>query len=219
MFHPGLPHTAAASRRSPCAAATPKGASDLAKRMECASLLALSKSNTALGDLLPHPYLPGPFHHPTRFLACPRTLPSRGPGSTPGPMVTMRWRARFHPGQGTPWKPSLPLHERRVPARSPPAPHSLALPVPPQPKSHSGGKPPQSMRCRDPEGRLRTRGAFGVRQLAGAFEAAHCCRGPTAPFLLSPNNRTFWGPDHTDRWRHPFHPGPGLGVPEQAASA
>jgi hypothetical protein len=35
---PPAPHTAAASRRTPCAAAAPPGASELAQRLECASL-------------------------------------------------------------------------------------------------------------------------------------------------------------------------------------
>ena len=111
----------------------------------------------------------------------------------PGPMERIRWRARFRPGQGTPWKPSLPLDERRVPVRFVPAPHSLAWPVSPQPKSHSGGKPPQSMRCRDPKRRLRTRAAFGVRLLAGAFRQRHCARAAPAPALLPTTDRILGG--------------------------
>ena len=51
-----------------CAAATPRGASEFAKRLECASLLALSKSNTPTGDLAPCSYFPqttGWAAHPT----------------------------------------------------------------------------------------------------------------------------------------------------------
>jgi len=40
-----------------CAAATTHGAFQLAKRLECASLLALSKSDTAPGNLPPTPIL------------------------------------------------------------------------------------------------------------------------------------------------------------------
>ena len=115
----------------------------------------------------------------------------------PGPMERIRWRARFRPGQGTPWKPSLPLDERRVPVRFVPAPHSLAWPVSPQPKSHSGGKPPQSMRCRDPKRRLRTRAAFGVRLLAGAFRQRHCARAAPAPALLPTTDRILGGREGT----------------------
>ena len=57
-LQPGSAHTAAASRRSPSAAATPHGASELAKRLECASLPALSKRDTPPGDLRPRSCLP-----------------------------------------------------------------------------------------------------------------------------------------------------------------
>jgi|GEM_PF-6050325 len=45
--------------------------------------------------------------------------------------------------------------------------------------------------------RLRGREAHGVRQLAGAVEAALYYRRPTAPALLYTNDRSFWEPDHT----------------------
>ena len=61
-FHPRSSPTAAASRRSPCAAALPHGASELAQRLECARLLALLESNTAPGVL--------PATHYFDFHAC-----------------------------------------------------------------------------------------------------------------------------------------------------
>jgi hypothetical protein len=73
-----IAHTAAASRRSPCAAATPHGASELAQRLECASLLALSDHRTATADLLPQPYLPGPFQARPYWLFTRLHLPSEG---------------------------------------------------------------------------------------------------------------------------------------------
>ena len=61
-FHPRSSPTAAASHRSPCAAALPHGASELAQRLECARLLALLESNTAPGVL--------PATHYFDFHAC-----------------------------------------------------------------------------------------------------------------------------------------------------
>jgi len=52
-FPPRSPHTAAASRRSPCAAATPHDAFEVAERSECAGFLARSGNPTELGDPLP----------------------------------------------------------------------------------------------------------------------------------------------------------------------
>ena len=66
----------AVERIPPC----PPGASEVAKHLECASLLALSKSPTAPGDLPPHPCFP----QTAGWVADPTTLPIRGPGSTPG---------------------------------------------------------------------------------------------------------------------------------------
>jgi hypothetical protein len=80
-----------------CAAATPHGASELAKRLQCAGLLALSKSDTQPRELPQHPRFP----QATGWVARPRTLPSRGPGFHPGPMATTRCRARFHLGHLT----------------------------------------------------------------------------------------------------------------------
>ena len=88
---PGPPHTAAASRRTPCAAATPRGASDFAKRLQCPSLLAPSTSPTAPGNLRRHCRLP----QTTGWVAHPTTLPIRGPGFT-----AARWE-RFHGGPGS----------------------------------------------------------------------------------------------------------------------
>ena len=48
-------HLAAASRRSPCAAATPRGAFEVANRLQYTISLALSNRTTAPGDLLPTP--------------------------------------------------------------------------------------------------------------------------------------------------------------------
>jgi hypothetical protein len=56
-----------------------EGTSEVAKRLECASLLALSKSNSALGDLPAQTCLP----QTTEWVAHPTTLSIRGPGSTP----------------------------------------------------------------------------------------------------------------------------------------
>jgi len=77
--HPGPPHTAAASRRSLCAAATPSGAFDSAKCLEYARLLALSKGDTPPGDLPRHCRLPG------NDQTCrePDQIHDAGPCSTP----------------------------------------------------------------------------------------------------------------------------------------
>jgi len=61
--------------------------------------------------------------------------------------------------------------------------------VPPGPICHSGGKPPQSMRCRDSPRRLRLREAFGVRLPAGAFGQQHSAPGATVPSQLLRNHR------------------------------
>jgi hypothetical protein len=63
----GVPLADAVERIPPSA----PSASEVAKRMECASLLALWKSPTALGDLAPHSCLP----QTTRWVAHPTTLP------------------------------------------------------------------------------------------------------------------------------------------------
>ena len=72
-------HTAAASRRSPCAAATSHGAFDFAERLECACLLALSDDCTAAGHVPPHPCFP----QATGLSGKPTASSVRGPGSTP----------------------------------------------------------------------------------------------------------------------------------------
>jgi len=64
----------AVERIPPC----PPSASEVAKRLECARLLALSDHPTAPGDLRLHSCLP----QTTRWVAQPITLPIRGPGST-----------------------------------------------------------------------------------------------------------------------------------------
>jgi len=69
----GVPLADAVERIPPSA----PGASELAKRMECASLLALSDHRTASGDLAPHSCLP----QATGWVAQPMTLPIRGPDS------------------------------------------------------------------------------------------------------------------------------------------
>jgi len=73
-----ITHTAAASRRSPCAAATPPRASARAQRLDYARLLALSKSDTVLGDLRSRPYLPRPFQARPYWLLSRPHLPSEG---------------------------------------------------------------------------------------------------------------------------------------------
>ena len=75
---PRSSHTAAASRRTPCAAATPHGAFELAQPLEHASLLALSGNPNALGDPLPHLWLPSLFHARAYSLLTRRHLPSEG---------------------------------------------------------------------------------------------------------------------------------------------
>jgi len=75
---PRWPHTAAASRRTPCAAATPHGAFELAQPLEHASLLALSGNPNALGDPLPHLWLPSLFYARAYSLLTRRHLPSEG---------------------------------------------------------------------------------------------------------------------------------------------
>ena len=52
-------------------------------------------------------------------------------------------------------------------------------------KGRGGTRPSMSGR------HLRGREAFGVRQLAGAVEAPHCCRRPTAPRLRPTDATTF----------------------------
>jgi len=82
--------------------------------------------------------------------------------------------------------------------------------------------PTPIMRCRDSARRLRTRAAFGVRQLAGALEEPHCTRRPARPLPPSTNDRMDCSPDAiahsragfdpgpmvTISWRARFHPGP-----------
>jgi len=70
---------AATNHRTSDAAATSYGTPDVAKRLECACLLALSKGDTPPGDLAPRSCLP----QTTGWVAHPTTLPIRGPGSTP----------------------------------------------------------------------------------------------------------------------------------------
>ena len=74
-FHPGPCPGAAATHRTPCAAATPHGAFDFAKRLECASLLALSKLRSTTGDLPPQPCFP----QPTGISGDPSTHTVEGP--------------------------------------------------------------------------------------------------------------------------------------------
>jgi hypothetical protein len=75
--------TAAASRRTPRAAATPHGAPEVAQRLECASLRALSDHRTAPGDLRPHSCLP----QTTRLSEDPTTHTVGGANPTPAPGV------------------------------------------------------------------------------------------------------------------------------------
>jgi len=73
----------------------------------------------------------------------------------------------------------------------------------------AGPHPTAAASRRDSAWSPRSREAFGVRQIAGAVEAALYYRRPTAPALLPTSDRSFWEPDHTHRWRPQFHPGPG----------
>jgi|GEM_PF-2179853 len=78
--------------------------------------------------------------------------------------------------------------------------------IPPRPVSRSSSDAPNSMRCRDSPRRLRLREAFGVRQLAGAFEERHRARKPTAPHLSSrpvPRPTLFVGQPTTSTLRGP----------------
>jgi len=79
-----------------------------------------------------------------------------------------RWNASL---QGrTAWKSSLHLEDWQFQAESSAARCCGGPGSTPAQDTHSGGKPLQSMRCRDHPRRLRLREAFGVRQLAGAVE-------------------------------------------------
>jgi len=61
-----------------------EGTSEVAQRLDCASLLALSKSETVLGDLPPQPYLPSPFQgRPIRCL--PDDIDAQTASSHPSP--------------------------------------------------------------------------------------------------------------------------------------
>jgi hypothetical protein len=79
-----------------CAAATLHGASERAKRLECARLLALSKSPTAPRDLPGHCRLPqttGWIAHPTTLPSDGRLAPGRGPGEPAQAASTRRQRS------------------------------------------------------------------------------------------------------------------------------
>jgi hypothetical protein len=158
-----------------------------------------------------------PFHEPMLVrrpaLRRHRHFPAAKAGTTKAPLLVMKCAAEIvaspqgrgnRRSVGTPWKASLhrtrwnaflqcrtawkrSLKFRSWRARFHPGPDH----------THSGGQSPHSMRCRDSPRRLRLREALGVRQLAGAVEAALYYRRPTAPALLYTNDRSFWGPDHT----------------------
>ena len=74
---PGPPHTAAARLRSPCAAATLDGASEVAEHLECASVRALSKEQHCARRPTAPPLSCRPVPRPTRLIAHPKafTLP------------------------------------------------------------------------------------------------------------------------------------------------
>ena len=89
-------------------------------------------------------------------------------------------------------------------------------------RPHGGGKPPQSIRCRDSPRRLRGRKAFGVRPLAGAFGPPHCYRRPPAPRLpsrLVPHPTLFVPQPTTFSLKWPASVPPQSGCTRPAASA
>jgi len=145
----------------------------------------------------------------------------------PGPTVTIRlegpvlaglrdarkaslhrtpWNASLQ--SRTAWQPSLPWEERAVLVGFVRRAMLVEGRVPHRTNTHSGGKPPQSMRCRDSPRRLRLREAFGVRQLAGAVEEPHCARRSPTPLLPSTNHRMGCSADYIAHSRAGFHPGP-----------
>jgi|GEM_PF-5364461 len=163
--------------------------------------------------LPPSSYLPphGPAHscavaHSDRSFAA--GAPADGPPrwATVSPPATallqLQLQAPLRPPVeiASPWKAGLPLPGRwlrfgggpgstRAKGRGGRRPssfvHGGSGSTPGPDRTHSGGKPPQSMRCRDSAWRLRTRAASGVRQRAGAVGPPHGYRRPTAPALSS----------------------------------
>jgi hypothetical protein len=145
-----------------------------------------------------------------RMGCSPEDIAHSRAGFHPGPLVTIRWRARFHPGQGTPRKasfigrsgmrpskagqrgshPSI-WRNGRFQAESSAARCLCRVGFHPGLCHTAGGTPPHSMRCRDLARPLRIREAFGVRQLAGAVEVRGGARRPTAPRLRYTYDRSF----------------------------
>ena len=81
--------------------------------------------------------------------------------------------------------------------------------VSPWPASHSGGKPPQSMRWGDFQGTSELAKCLECASLL-ALSKRHCARRPTAPCLLPTNDRILWGPDDTHHGGASFTPAPGM---------
>jgi len=69
---------------------------------------------------------------------------------------------------------------------------AAAEPPTPPPRSHSGRKPPRSMRWRDCAQRFRIREAFGVRLLAGASKQ-RTAAGDLLPHFCFPQRRRLSG--------------------------
>ena len=109
-------------------------------------------------------------------------------------MVTIRWRARFHPGQGTPWKASLHRTRWNASLHVRPAP----------PRSRSAWSAPACWRCGRAPLRPETYDptpAFHKRP-DGLLSRRHC------PFEA----RFHPGPTVTIRLEGPVPPGPGDAV-------
>ena len=169
-FHPGPCPVAAASHQTACTAAAPKGASELAQRLECARWLALLQNGTPPGAL---PMI---------------TIPDRIRCS---PTDVHPWMARSHLGSGRGNPSCLPGMREGVGVCG----HGMESPLglwwegEGLGSPYNGGKRQQSTRCRGSERRLRTREAHGVRQLAGAFRATALRpeTHPTRAFHERPN--------------------------------
>jgi len=138
---------------------------------------------------------------------------------TAPPLLALSRPPKVHPPSVLRWimpplGPPFPARSCFPPARKPGAPPSIrrhCIPLKARllrwPICHSGGKPPQSMRCRDSPRRLRLREAFGVRPLAGAVGPPHCARRPTTPPLPSTSDQMGCSPDYIAHLRAGFHPG------------
>jgi len=202
-FHPGLCPVAGESRRNFSAAAISNGASEVAKRLECACLLALSKNDTAPADLLPQP---APQNRP-EFLATwhnsvgnPRPIPAQ---------IATQAAVSETSGAGRHGSRTVGCVNKRCPSELYPTPLPSHDPLNPWPKfflpargmegrscfprwhgvtarpvrgcagtglfSHSSSKPPDCLRCRDSERCLPSRGSAWT---AAACRRSVCDQGP-----------------------------------------